>query len=1003
MKTFTKFIFFVTLFVVIPGVLLAAETGTLKGVVVDSQTGDKLPGANIVIKQPFIGCSTNIDGQFVLNNVPAGASIITVSYLGYEEQEIKIEIAAGETKTIEIKLVVLSIMGDEVTITAQAQGQRAAINQQLASLTVSNVISSEKMEKLPDANAAEAIGRLPGVSLKRNNGEADKIVIRGLSPKYNNVTIEGVKMASTSDYDRSVDLSMVQSEMLSGVEISKSLRADMDADALGGTVNLKLAKAPDLRKIDFIVEGGYANLSNDFANYKATGGFSDRFFDKKLGVTLKASYEQKQMPSQRFNGGYSGAYWNFVSKDNVIIDSTLDVRTNSATLIDLEQERKRTNGSLIIDYHNDWWEISFFNLFSQKNDDVVSRDNQYSFTGSQENFFLNVSSAEWRTKTRTHTLQNTFRFGSSKIDLNLSTTYADAKADYQNFPFVEINTYGLDQNWLVYRLPQDAIQKVGGPDSLQIKDSYLRSLNLGNQSLIDESYDAKLDYELSFSLFDNVSGKLKLGGKFHQLTRTSDGTAESAGFEWGGGVSKRQAFIAMYPWITTDINSQRGISAHNFVDEGYNPGEFLNGRYELGWTADIDLLKDLQNGFYGGPDDTKYTFSGVDSYQRDYEATEKLSAGYLMAELNIGKNLMLLPGLRYEKNNTEYSAYQIKTNSGQSGIEQNPKYVTTNRTNEQWFPSLNAKYKATDFFTLQGAVYKSTSRPSFREISPLVIYPTEGSYIQSNNPYLEPSTAWNYDLGFSVMNKKIGLFTVYGFYKEMSDLIFTMNQYYPWKKGEIVGGPADLNSRLLGAEYYDERYLLQNGYTNLPFNNTEKATVSGLELSWQTNFWYLPGALKALVLDVNYTILESKTRYPYFQSVIVGYDESGFFPEPIYAQKYETRSGSMQDQPESILNVILGWDYKGFSSRISYRYQSKTVESLDARYSVFDSYYDTFSLVDIMLNQKITKYISCFANVTNIGNHIDDYYYGSQEGRPALPTSGQFYGIRAQLGVRINL
>ena len=111
----------------------------------------------------------------------------------------------------------------------------------------------------------------------------------------------------------------------------------------------------------------------------------------------------------------------------------------------------------------------------------------------------------------------------------------------------------------------------------------------------------------------------------------------------------------------------------------------------------------------------------------------------------------------------------------------------------------------------------------------------------------------------------------------------------------------------------------------------------------------------------------------------------------------------MQDQPESILNVILGWDYKGFSSRISYRYQSKTLESLDARYSVFDQYYDSFSLVDLMLNQKITKNISCYVNLTNIGNHIDDYYFGKQPGRPALPNSSQFYGIRAQLGVKIDL
>ena len=179
-----------------------------------------------------------------------------------------------------MQLEVLTTEVEEVVVTAQIRGQRAAINQQLASNTVANVISSEKMQELPDANAAEAIGRLPGVSLKRNAGEADKIVIRGLSPKYSNVTIEGIKMASTSDYDRSVDLSLVQSAMLSGVEISKSLRADMDADALGGTVNLRLMEAPSQRQIEFNLEGGYANLNQSFGNYKVDAGYLTGFLTK---------------------------------------------------------------------------------------------------------------------------------------------------------------------------------------------------------------------------------------------------------------------------------------------------------------------------------------------------------------------------------------------------------------------------------------------------------------------------------------------------------------------------------------------------------------------------------------------------------------------------------------------------------------------------------------------------------------------------------------------------
>jgi len=998
-----RFILLATIFTVFTGMLFAA--GTIKGTVVDAQTGDPLPGANVVIKELFIGTSSGLNGEFVLNNVPDGTNVITISYLGYVEQEITVEISGGETKTIEVELMVLAIQGEEAVITAQAYGQRAAINQQLAANTVVNVVSSEKIEELPDANAAEAIGRLPGVSLKRNSGEANQVVIRGLSPKYNNVTIEGIKMASTSDFDRSVDLSMIQSELLAGIEVSKSLRADMDADALGGTVNLRLLEAPNKRRIDFSAEGGYANLGNNFANYKFTGGFANRYFDKKLGVSLKAAYEQKQLPSHRFSGGYEGAYTNQIVVDGEVVDTVLDTRTQNATLTDQSQVRKRTNASVILDYKNDWWTVKFFNLFSQKNDDVVSRQFRYLFNpqGTPANFASTVNQTEWRTMTRTHTLQNSFRFGASKLDVDLSTTYAKRTQDDQGFPFIEENDYGIDQNWLVYRQPKEAIDLVGGADSLKIEDSFLQRFDKGNLSLIDQSYDVRLDYELDYA-FGAVTGKLQLGGKYHQLTRTSDGTSRFSSFEWGGSVARRQAFIAMFPWVTTRQGAQRGLSAHNFVDQNYDPGTFLNGRYETAWTGDVELLTGLQDQWYEGPDDTKYYFRGVESYQRDYEATEKLTAGYIMTEINIGSKLMLLPGVRYEQNKTDYFAYHIITNDGQTGIEPNPDSVTTNRENAKWFPSLNLKYKITDFLSIQGAVYKSTSRPSFRQISPLVIYRHNSQRISANNPWLEPSTAWNFDLGVSVMKSKIGLLTAYGFYKEIEDLAFTMNNYKPIKKGEIVGGPDDLDDRLLGEEYFVAYYIDDNqGIIDQPFNNTEKAYVSGLELSWQSSFWYLPGILKGLVLDVNYTVLNTKTRYPFFQQVIIGVDDSGFIPINIYGQEYVVREGPMQDQPSSILNVILGWDYKGFSARISYRYQSETVEGLDTRYTVFDRYYDTFSLVDLMLKQQITKNISAYANLTNISNHIDDYYFGEQGDRPALPTNSQFYGFRAQLGVRVKL
>ncbi len=999
-RTLSRIIITIFFLNVFPNTSFSQNSGVVTGKITDANTGEALPGANVIIEGTSIGSSTDIDGNFKISNIAAGDITLIVKFLGYETKKTDVNIAANSTINIDIKLQSSSILQEEVIVTVQAKGQRAAINKQLASSTISNMVSAEKIGELPDANAAEAIGRLPGVSLKRGSGEANQIVIRGLSPKYNNVTVEGVKMSSLGG-DRSVDLSNLQSELLGGIEVSKSLRADMDADALGGTVNLKLIGAPDERKIDFTVEGSYAAIANNFNNYKLVGAFSDRFFDKKLGVSLKLAHEQKQLPSHQFHGGYTEKEWRQTFDDNGdLIEKTLFTRTEQANLVDVQQERKRSNASLVLDYKNEWWDVKFINLFGRKNDDVIDRNNVYKFIpgGYGTNFNLSINKTNWLTDTRTHTLQNTFDFGNSKINLTLSNSVAKGTMKSEGYSFVELNPPSIDQEWLIYRQPIEAIELLGGPDSLKIEDSYLREFSLGDSKLTDKSYDVKLDYKYSFSLSDNFSGSIKIGGKYHTMNRDSDGEGKYSGFEYGTGVGRKEALKELYPWIELGAN-QRGVSAVNFVDSNYNPGKFLNGRYKLGWSGDIDLLSEIQEGYYNVDNGAKYSFRGADSYRRDYVATEELTAVYIMTELNLGKRWYLLPGIRYEKNKTTYSAYHIVTNSGVSGIAENPEYKTIDRANEMFFPSLNVKFKISKAATIQGAVYSSTTRPSFNQISPLVIYHPGGSYIESNNPFLQPAKAINYDLGISFMTPKFGLFTIYGFYKKIDNLVFTMTDYPIINNGEIVDAPEEMYDRLVGEEYYDPQYLSNGSKTNLPFNSTEPAYIKGVELSWQTSLWYLPGLLKGLVFDINYSLIDSKTTYPYIGQIKIGENNWGL---PIYGPKYETREGPMHDQPASILNMSLGWDYKGFSSRISYRYQAQTVNGLDTRYSIFDSYYDTFSLIDLTLNQKINKYFSVYTNMTNLGNHVDDYFFGEQEGKPALPTNSQFYGTRIQVGVRMR-
>jgi hypothetical protein len=186
--------------------------------------------------------------------------------------------------------------------------------------------------------------------------------------------------------------------------------------------------------------------------------------------------------------------------------------------------------------------------------------------------------------------------------------------------------------------------------------------------------------------------------------------------------------------------------------------------------------------------------------------------------------------------------------------------------------------------------------------------------------------------------------------------------------------------------------------TTIPINSPDKAFLRGIELSWQTHFWYLPGLLSGLVLDVNCSFLNSSAQYPYFLTVATDTTKTGVVHTK---QHYRTRSGQLVDQPNSMFNVIVGWDYKDFSSRVSFRYQGKTLTSLDAKYSLQDSYYDDVFLVDVSLQQKLLYNFAVYANLTNINKHIDDYYYTSSSGN--LPTSSQTYGMRIQLGLSYHL
>ncbi|MFO7447538.1 MAG: carboxypeptidase-like regulatory domain-containing protein, partial [Ignavibacteriaceae bacterium] len=207
----------------------AQGTGSIRGKILDQTNGEGLIGANIVVQNSNIGAAADIDGNFYIHNVPAGPQVLIVSYIGFISQTVQVNVVEGRTLEVSYELSPRVLEGEEVVITGQAQGQLSAINQQFSSNTIANVVSKDRIKELPDVNAAETIGRLPGVSIERSGGEANKISIRGLQPKYNAVTVNGVRIPATGAEDRSVDLSLISSNMLDGITLKKANTPDMDA------------------------------------------------------------------------------------------------------------------------------------------------------------------------------------------------------------------------------------------------------------------------------------------------------------------------------------------------------------------------------------------------------------------------------------------------------------------------------------------------------------------------------------------------------------------------------------------------------------------------------------------------------------------------------------------------------------------------------------------------------------------------------------------------------
>ncbi len=958
-----------------------AQKGTITGKITDSETGHGLPGANVALIGTSLGAVTGLDGVYSIANVTPGACKLRVTYIGYKTFETTLEVDAGAMVKRDIKMKSIALEGGNVTITAQAEGQMQAINQQLTAKTVTSVVSKAQIQELPEANAAEAVGRLPGVSLERNGGEGTKLLIRGMGAKYTTIQIDGVTMTATGEEDRSTDLSMISPYMLEGIELTKSVMANQEASATGGIVNFKIKKAPERPSFNVIAQGGYNDLRDSYQDYKISAGLSNRFYANLLGVYAQIDAEQKDAGSQQL-GGVS-----FFQENE-----TAPVKTNSMNLMDIFRNVRRLGGTVVLDYTLPSTEIKTSNFISRINREETRYTNLYDFT--QQNFGLSFQDTpkSWLT-VLTNSLQLDHRWKNWELNTAFSHSYSEnvlparigsSNGNSPSNPFPTNRKSNFNVN-----LDPETI-----PDSVTITmDKAVQFMHLGGitheeSETRERDLAADLNLSYNFNISDDIKVKLSVGGKYKHKTKEYDRTSVTAD-NAGGSQSFRDLVYNAFENELSDrtrqawaLDDQR-IYLLDFLDKDYNGREFFNGRYDFGFVFDKKMFRrihDLVMATYNPDSQNMYDIAltnFINTNYYDFHGKEDYTGVYFMPEINITSKFLFVPGVRYERNRTEYTGYRGNRLGVLRDFTKTPiDTVTKVRTDEFVLPMIQTFFKPLDWLTLKAGYTHTLQRPNYNNIMPGWVISTQGQIDNLSNFRLKPELSRNWDIQLSIHSQKVGLFSVGAFHKKITDMIFWTGQ-----------------KAITDIAFFELPPLMNRQRAAWAVNNQFPAYNYGYEVEWQSNFWHLPGLLKGLVMNVNYTRNESEADYLRTR-IKVQVDPKTY--KTMLVNQDTSYTNPMISQPDYLLNLTLGYDYRGFSIRSAMRYSSRIFRA-NNWYEALRGYSTPFYRYDLAIRQKLpVKGMEFFLNVNNLTSEIERDVISHMDFASYI----EDYGRSANMGLR---
>ncbi len=915
----------------------APARGSLAGTVADAG-GGILPGARITVDPGGQNAVVDGQGNFLFTNLAAGSYTVKIAALGFEDFSQPVTVNGGSTAETHAVMRISATQENVQVYAGREKGEVEAMNIQQSADNILEVLPQDVITSLPNVNIADSVGRLPGVTLERDEGEGKYVQIRGTEPRLSDLTVNGINIPAPESAVRNIKLDTIPAALVGSIQVSKTLLPSMDGDAIGGTVDLVTRAATDQPFYSVSVMGGHTPIISDGSSNidQFTAAIGQRFgANKRFGLFLGASYDyngrgiddiEPAPGTTQLNGEPgSGPYYAVLptadyreyhyDRRRIGFAGTADYQFGPGSVLFI-----RGLFSEFQDYGGKWIYTPNINSFDTP---TTSSDpaNNFTFTDSPRNPDYQIGN-----------ISTTYSRAFGPWLLNTAIAFSRSRANNENFPNAGFQgpsgmSFSVD-NSNPFR-PHFNITSYANPgDNIYDPTQYsLQSVSLTNDHSAQVNLQGQVDLSQSYN-WNGHMGTWQAGAKVRNAHKFDD--VEDTGYSSDGSIT---------------------LAA---VEDPYHTSDYYNGSFDYYTKGHVSnwgkILAEMKS------DAGAFTAGSANQYV--FNLHELIPAQYFMNTIDVGR-VRFVAGIRLEETISDFNFNNLSAPTDSLG-KQTSSYV-------DFMPNAQIRYNFNNNTNIRAIYGRGIARPNYGDLVPTFTPNGTSHQINEGNSALLPTRANNFDILAEHYFNTVGVIQGGFFYKQISNPIVTT---FHLATLTVPGYPS------------------QVWKVSQPINLSGGAHIGGIELAWEQHFKTLPGAMHGLGIFANYGYSFSQAQYSWvYQDPVSGNNVSA------------TDSRALPRQAPNTFNLNPTYDLKNLSVRLGVSYNETNIYAYNwqgvpgdttangPKGPTGDNYFYSHIQYDTEIGYTLPLGFKLAASGLDLNNEVFGFYQGSSQ----YPIQREYY------------